>query len=177
MDRKRRILLVEVIGTVFIIFVGSALHFTYALSGNNSFAAFFSAVNESVWEHLKLAFWPSLFWLLIAMVPLKNIVGNFFAAKAVGAYVMVLFIPAVFYSYTSLTAESIFAIDIATFIVAVVVGQIFSYKLYKRRKSPRWVTIVAIIAVILLAIIFVAFTFYPPHFAIFQDSQTGNYGI
>jgi len=57
---KRKVLVIEVIGTLFIIIQGSAFHFTYELSGNNPVVGSISAVNESVWEHLKLAFWPAL---------------------------------------------------------------------------------------------------------------------
>jgi hypothetical protein len=170
------VLFLEIVGTIFIILLGSALHFTYALSGNNPLVGFFSAVNESVWEHLKLAFWPSLFWMLIAMLRLRNGVNNFFFAKTVGTCVMVVFIPAVFYSYTAFTGESIFAIDIATFMIAVIVGQFVSYKLFRYRKLPKEAERIAVIALILLAIVFIVFTFYPPHVPIFQDQNTGQYG-
>jgi uncharacterized membrane protein YoaK (UPF0700 family) len=162
---------------VFIIFLGSALHFTYALSGNNPLVGFFSAVNESVWEHLKLAFWPALLWMSIAMFPLRKTVHNFFIAKMIGAYVMVIFIPAVFYSYTAIAGKSIFIIDITTFIVAVIVGQVVSYKLYKQNQPSKSRETVAILAMVLLAIIFIVFTFYPPHLPIFQDPNTSQYGI
>ena len=35
--------------------LGSILHFTYGWSRGNKFVAIFSAVNESTWEHIKLA--------------------------------------------------------------------------------------------------------------------------
>jgi len=164
------------IGTIFIIFLGSALHLTYALSGNNPVVGSLSPVNESVWEHLKMVFWSSLFWMLIAMFPLRSVVGNFFSAKAIGTYVMVITIPAVFYSYTALVGESILAIDIATFIVAVIIGQFVSYKLFKYNKVAGLTERIALIALLLLALVFVVFTFYPPHLPIFQDSITGQYG-
>ncbi len=53
---NKTVFIYELIGVVFIIFLGSALHFTFALSGNQPIVGAFSAVNESVWEHLKLAF-------------------------------------------------------------------------------------------------------------------------
>jgi hypothetical protein len=170
------ILAMEVIGTTFIIFLGSALHFTYALSSNNPLVGSFSAVNESVWEHLKLAFWPSVLWMLITLFPLKNAVANFFSAKTVGTYIMVITIPTVFYSYTAVTRESIFAIDIATFVVAVIIGQFVSYKLYRYGRLPKSAEIIAIAAIILLVVVFIVFTFYPPHLPIFQDPITGQYG-
>jgi glycerol uptake facilitator-like aquaporin len=53
---SKKVLIYEIVGTLFIIFLGSALHFTYELSGKLAIVGAFSAVNESVWEHLKLAF-------------------------------------------------------------------------------------------------------------------------
>ena len=176
MLKNRRVLTLEIVGTIFIVFLGTALHFTYALSGNNPFVGSFSAVNESVWEHLKLPFWPSLLWVLIEMYPLRKIAGNFFAAKATGTVIMVVLIPVVFYSYTAFT-EEILAVDIATFMIAVIIGQIASFKLFKQGKHSKPTEIIAIIVLALLAILFITFTFYPPHFPIFRDSNTGGYGI
>jgi hypothetical protein len=174
--KDRKVLALEIAGTLFIIFLGTALHFTFDFSGRNPLVGSFSAVNESVWEHLKLPFWPSLLLMLIEMYPLRKAVGNFFAAKTVGTIVMIVIIPAVFYAYTAFT-EEILAVDIATFMVAVIVGQIISYKLFKKGKTSKRTEIVALIVIALLAVIFVVFTFYPPHLSIFQDSNTGQYGI
>jgi hypothetical protein len=174
--KDRKVLALEIAGTLFIIFLGTALHFTFDFSGRNPLVGSFSAVNESVWEHLKLPFWPSLLWMLIEMYPLRKAVGNFFAAKAIGTIVMIVIIPAVFYAYTAFT-EEILAVDIAAFMVAVIVGQIINYKLFKKGKSSKRREIVALIVIALLAIVFVTFTFYPPHLSIFRDSNTGQYGI
>ena len=176
MIRNRRVLVLEIVGTLFIIFLGTALHFTFASSGNNPIVGSFSAVNESVWEHLKQPFWPSVFWLLIIMYPLRSTIGNFFSAKAIGVGLMLLIIPVVFYSYTVFTKE-ILAVDIATFMIAVLVGQIVSFRLYKQEKESRLIQVVAIAFIISLAIIFITFTFHPPHLSIFMDSETGHYGI
>ena len=40
--------------------LGALLHFTYDWSGENKFVGLFSATNESMWEHLKLIFFPML---------------------------------------------------------------------------------------------------------------------
>jgi len=173
---NRKVLLLEVVGIFFIIFLGAAFHFTFALSGNNSVVGAFSAVNESVWEHLKLPFWPSILWLLLAMCPLRKIVSNFFSAKVIGISLMLVIIPAVFYAYTSFI-EGIFLIDIATFMVAVIIGQLVSIKLYNQTRGSKLTELTALAVIILLAVIFVTFTFYPPHMPIFLDSSTGQYGI
>jgi hypothetical protein len=167
----------EIVGTLFIIFLGSALHFTFDLSGGNSAVALVSATNESVWEHLKLAFWPSLFWMLITIAPFRSKVNNFFAAKTAGATFMIIFIPVVFYTYTAFTGKSIFAVDISTFVVAIILGQIITNKLFKSKCVPTWTEKIGMPVMVVLAVAFLIFTFYPPHLGIFQDPVTGNYGI
>jgi hypothetical protein len=174
---NRKILAYELVGAVFIIVLGSMLHFTFQLSGNQPIVGTFSAVNESVWEHLKLAFWPSLFFALIESVtPLRRQAHNFVFAKTAGVYLMVAFIPAVFYTYTAFLSESL-AIDIGSFALAVIIGQMLSYKLMTIRQLPRWVTWVSLFFFALLAILFIVFTFYPPEAPIFLDPESVSYGI
>jgi hypothetical protein len=177
MHLSNKVLFFEIVGTVIIILLGSALHFTYDLSGKLAVVGAFSAVNESVWEHLKLAFWPSLIWLLIEYFLIGNVTNNFFIAKTLGACIMVVLIPIIFYSYTSVTGESIFAIDIATFILAVVIGQAVSYVFFKKNQFSRNAEKVTLVILVALGVAFIAFTFYPPYLPIFQDPISKGYGI
>lgn len=55
----------KMISILFSLVVGTLLHFTYQWSGENAFVGLFSAVNESTWEHLKLAFFPMLFMAIV----------------------------------------------------------------------------------------------------------------
>ena len=59
------ILRYELFGMLFVSILGGLLHFTFELSGFNPIVGTFSAVNESVWEHLKLGFWPILLLTII----------------------------------------------------------------------------------------------------------------
>jgi hypothetical protein len=181
MDEKRRrsILAPELLGIFFIIFIiilGSTLHFTFELSGRNPFVGVFSAVNESIWEHLKLGFWPALTYAIIEYRLLKRPASRFFPAKAVGIYLIPLIIVSSYYLYTAFLKENL-TLDILIFIIAVVVGQLTSYKLLTWKGKSESYTGISIIALILLAFLFVIFTFYPPHLPIFQDPIFGGYGI
>lgn len=49
------------IGIVFSMTAGVLLHFLYEWTGRNPVVGAFSPVNESVWEHLKLLFFPVLY--------------------------------------------------------------------------------------------------------------------
>lgn len=175
--QKRTILNYELVGMVFIIILGSLFHFTFELSGFNPVVGAFSAVNESIWEHLKLGFWPLIIFSAVEYWKIKNKTNNFFLAKATAACTIILIIPVIFYSYTSITCEAILTIDIGSFFVAVVVGQFLSYKLLSFKEQSKTVELISIIVLAVLAVLFIVFTFYPPHLPPFQDGITGEYGI
>ena len=171
----------EMWGILFIVLLGPLLHFTFELSGGWRPLGIISAVNESVWEHLKLAFWPALFWTTIEWLRLrrlkKDIRPNFLLAKAVGAYIMPLVIVVIFYSYTAFTGESILAVDLSSFVIAIVTGQFVSYRLWCSWNSAQSLNWLGLATFMLGILLFAIFTFYPPHVGLFQDSPTGNYGI
>jgi len=167
----------ELAGIVFIVIVGSMLHFTFELSGHQPVVGVFSAVNESVWEHLKLGFWPALVWALFEYRSIRESTNNFFFAKTVGIYLIPIVIPILFYSYTAVIGESVLVIDILTFVVAVIVGQLVSYKLLTYGKLPDMLNNISLVALVLLGVAFVLFTFHPPHLSLFRDPVTGEYGI
>jgi len=176
-NKKISVLRYELFGILFISLLGGLLHFTFELSCYNPIVGIFSAVNESVWEHLKLGFWPILLLTIIEYWSIKENTNNFFLAKTASAYSIIFVIPIIFYSYTSITGESIFLIDILSFIIAVIVGQFLSYQILKYKQLPKASKWVSLIALIVLAILFVVFTFYPPSLPPFQDSINGEYGI
>ena len=49
----------EIAGALTVLGVASALHFAFEWSNNFRLLAPFVPVNESIWEHLKMAFWPA----------------------------------------------------------------------------------------------------------------------
>jgi len=172
----KSILIFELVGIFFIVLLGSALHFTFELSGGNPVVGVFSAVNESVWEHLKLSFWPALLYAVIEYRYLNKKTGNFLPAKTIGIYAMPLVIVSSFYLYRAFSEENL-VLDILIFIVAVAIGQLASYKLMLWKETPIICTKIFIIALIVLACLFLIFTFYPPHLPLFYDPTSGGYGI
>ena len=161
---------------VFIILLGSMLHFTFEWSGNQPLVGVFSAVNESVWEHLKIAFWPALLYLILEYRYLYKKSNNFFFAKTLGIYSIMIIIPAIFYSYTIFFEENLI-IDIGSFILAIIIGQLISYRLLINKKLAKIYELMSLVVLIILALAFVVFTFYPPQLQLFQDPNTGEYGI
>lgn len=171
----------EMWGIPFIAVLGALLHFTFEWSGGWRPAGVISAVNESVWEHLKLTFWPTVFWTVIEYLTIYRKVWSsypgFLLARAIGAFSMPVVIVVVFYSYTAFTGDNILAVDLSSFVIAVVLGQAVSYRLWVCcTLSPAYNRLglgLFIIGILALAV----FTFYPPHVGIFRDWVTGGYGI
>lgn len=50
----------QMAGFVFTSIMGTLLHFLYDISGESLLVAPFSAINESIWEHMKLLYFPML---------------------------------------------------------------------------------------------------------------------
>lgn len=166
----------EIWGILWIIIVGSLLHFTYEWSGKSPIVGAFSAVNESVWEHLKLGYFPLLIFSIVEYWFIRNKVGNFFLAKTIGIVTMELFIVIVFYSYTWITKKPILFIDIGSFVVGAIICQLLSLRIMKSHISKSADNI-GLFLFIFIGCIFVLFTFYTPKFPIFMDSRTKKYGI
>ena len=61
MNRLKRCTL---IGILFVSVTGTLSHFLYQFSGNCFLTGLFSPVGESTWEHMKLLFFPMLFYSL-----------------------------------------------------------------------------------------------------------------
>ncbi len=163
------------VGMVFISLLGTALHFTYDLSGGNLLVAVFSSVNESVWEHLKLVFWPAAVFALIEIAYLRKLPASFLPAKAVSMWLMPTVIVAMFYTSKLFIKESL-AFDLFTFYFSVVLGQLVGMKIMGKT-LPKNVSYPAFLAIAGLASAFIYFTFYPPQIFLFQDPVTGGYGI
>jgi hypothetical protein len=174
---EKSVLRWELGGIVFIVVVGSLLHFAFEWSGRAIPIAPIAAVNESVWEHLKLGFWPALVYAALEYSRFGKSANNFFFAKTLGIYLIPITIVVFYYAYTAMLGHGPLIVDIAIFIVAVIVGQLVSYKLLTANSLSKRLNRFAPIALAILGVLFVLFTFYPPQIPLFKDSVTGGYGI
>jgi hypothetical protein len=178
---KNKLMAWEIGGFFFITLVGSAFHFTYELSNfSNPIVGFFSAVNESIWEHLKMVFWPGVMFALVEYIFVRKDTKNFLTAKTASLLVMPLLVATGWYIYTAFTQRSIFQIDMLLFFLAVLTGQATSYRLLTMPPFSRQVNAIAIGGLVVMLVAFSTFTYYPPHISLFEHmdlKDTGQYGI
>ena len=126
---KKKIRNFQIFSIIFTFILGSLFHFTYALSGNNPVVAIFSSINESVWEHLKLLFFPMLLTIIIGYFYIGKDTPNFLCSKTLGIIISMSFIVIFFYTYTGILGRNIPAIDIISFFIATMLGEFISYVL------------------------------------------------
>jgi len=174
---KNKSLSVEILGAIFVITIGAVFHFVFEWSNQWFPLGAIAPVNESVWEHLKLVFWPLVFFSIIEYFSLRSEVNNFVLSKITAIAIAEITILVTFYAYTSILGIEILLVDILSFIIGVILGYLVSYRLLKLKATPNWTSIVSFLSIIILGIIFVVFTYLPPGIPLFEDPETGLYGI
>ena len=167
-----------ILGGIFIGLIGPILHFAFEWT-NWLPLAIFAPVNESPWEHTKLLFWPAVWFLVVefAFLYRKEEPKNFFFAKTVGILVMPLAMLGLFYGYSLILGTNTLMADIIVFYIAIILGQLVSYKLYSSNPVSATLNRFSILALLGFALLVAVFVFYPPQIPLFYDTFNGGYGI
>ena len=160
----------QIFSILFSFIFGTFLHFTYKLSGENRIIALFSAINESVWEHLKLLFFPMLLTTILGLFYFKKAIPNFLCSKTLGILFSIFFTIVFFYTYTGVLGKNIAFIDISSFFIATILGEFLAYLLIVNKFKCN--NLIAIIVLIILLFCFIFFTYRPPHIGLFRDPIT-----
>ena len=168
---KEKIKRFHIISFILVSILGTLLHFTYEWSGENTFVGFFSAVNESTWEHLKLIFFPMLLTTVIGYFYIGKENENYICGRVKGILAGIIFIISFFYTYTGVLGENIAIIDIASFFIGVIIAELVSYNIIKLENYNCNKTI-CFFSLILLLICFIIFTYNAPNLGIFEDPNS-----
>lgn len=173
---KKLFLILEAIGTVVVFMLASLLHFIYDLSPN-VLTALLGSVNESIWEHMKIFAISYTAFAFVELLWSRPEVKRFAVSKAMGLYTTVALIPALFYSYTFFTKDSILLIDLLIGLISTGAGFLVSYRLYSSERKIEKYFYTALMMLFLMLMAVVCFTFYPPDGELFRDVVTSSFGI
>lgn len=168
----------ELIGIILIIGFGTTLHFWFEWTNYWRPMALIAAVNESTWEHFKMAFWPGLIYALIEYPFLKNEANNFLVAKALGLLAMPIITMILFYGYTAFTDHNLIA-DVFVFFLSVISGQLVSLKILTTPQfsNPAFKPLAAF-TLLAMTLAFSLLSYFPLENFLFEHpSETGEYGI
>jgi len=157
---------------------GFLLHAAYGWSGHSALAAAVSAVNESTWEHMKLLFFPLLFFSPVQLCAMGKNYPNFPAAQAVSAVAGLVLIPVLFYTYTGVLGRDLHWADVAIFLIAALVTALLQGRLlWTGSLSAPWQQAAGVLILWGLAVAFLYCTFHPPALPLFRDPVTLLSGV
>lgn len=114
-------------GILWTLVTGTLSHFFYQWSGENFLIGLVSPVNETVWEHLKLLFFPGLIFLLAEKIVLEDRYPDIFCQSLRGLWAGMISMPLLFYGYTFFTKEDYLWADIAIFFISVLLAFLLPY--------------------------------------------------
>lgn len=156
---------------------GTVLHFAYGFTGGPDILAPFVPVNESIWEHLKLLYWPTVFYTLSSLLQ-TGFDPHSVWARCCGLVTGLLATVILYYTYTGVIGRGFLPVDIALFYLSAALTYGLSYALRTRFPAPTTLEARLFAALILLVGMGMFFwTSAPPRIQLFRDPQTGGYGI
>ena len=165
----------QVAGFLFTSVVGTLLHFAYEWSGECAVAGLFSAVNESIWEHMKLIYVPMVAFALLQRRFAEN--DRFWCIKLAGILTALTFVPVLYYTYTGALGISADWFNSTIFFLAAGAAYYLETKLFQNSAFCAVPSGVALGLLLLIGMLFVLFTFCTPEIPLFADPRTGRYGI
>lgn len=166
----------QIIGFIFTAISGVILHFLFDWTGKSVIVAPFSAVNESIFEHMKLLFFPMFIFSIIESRYIRKEYESFWCVKLIGILLGILLIPVLYYTINGVFGNTPDWVNISIFFI--IAG--FSYWLEAKLLKDYTITCnypqKALFVLFLVAVLFILFTFMTPQIPLFKDPITNTYG-
>ena len=144
------------------IFLGTSLHFLYSRLPNGV-TALLSPINESLWEHVKLVFWP---YLLAALWLNRGRPGGIRPWLLVLPLLCALLLGGGFLYHVVLGGSSLW-VDILLYISVMILGFFLSTRFSGPFNGILWG--LPFLLVLLLGLMLGYFTLFPPENILFQE--------
>ena len=159
--------MLEIYGTIFIIVLGSFFHFLYDLTNHNKIVGYFTSVNESTWEHIKLGITPITLWTIIELLTFDF--NNLFFAKFASIITFSLGIIILYYGYKKLLKKNILFLDILIFYISLGLSSIVSVKLLMKDNFGTLLNLFGFIGIIFIIYLYKYFNKNTPNWFIFKN--------
>ena len=117
-------MIIELLGFVFAIMVGTVGHFLYEKSNYNKVIGFLFSKNESTWEHMKLGITPIILWTIVELFTYNF--NNLFFAKFVSIIAFSLSLYILYYGYKKIVKRNILFLDILVFYISLFLATVVS---------------------------------------------------
>lgn len=149
----------------------------YSLTNGALLGIFFGSVNGSMWEQTKIVMLSFFVWSLVEAIGKRTGFHRFAVARIISLWFVGIFC---LLSYLIIYALGVENVSLPRFICAVTVcfcAFALSAKLEYGERKIEQLFLPCIFMMLLLIAVYCSFTVFPPHMILFEDTQTGMYGI
>ena len=167
----------QIAGFIFTSILGTLLHCFFDFTGSAIGAALVSAVNESIWEHMKLIYVPMVIFGFIEFRVWGKSISSYWCIKILGLLAALFLIPIIYYTYTGILGINADWFNITIFFLAAGTAFYLETRLFQKNQDCRLSSRLSLGMVLLIGGLFLYYTFQPPHIPLFQDPMTGSFGF
>jgi hypothetical protein len=158
--------------------LGSLLHFLIDWTKHNRLVAVFAAVNESYWEHIKIAVWPVMLAQLALFLSGGHQNPSFIPAATIALYSIPISMVGLVFAYKTLTKRNILWVDITVFFMTIAIAQTLFILVLDQLRPTLATIIFAVFFLLGLIVAFGLFTLRPPREPDpFIDPLNQKYGL
>ena len=164
-----------IISIILISIIGTLAHFLYDISNHNRIVGLFAAVNESTWEHIKIALTPTLLWSFIdGFIYGTN--PNYFFAKFISLFAIIILMPLLFYGHKALIKKDLFVFDIISFYIVIILSQYLFHIIIGLEELPYIFKYLGCAGTFIIFGGYMIHTLMPAKSFIFEDPINHKYG-
>lgn len=157
--------------------LGVLFHFLFTLLNNSIIISWLVPINESIFEHLKLLFYPFLLVSIIELHIRKKSIKNYFPYRISAITIAIIILPVLYYGIKACIGNVGF-INISLYFLCMALAYYLSYKAEKKQLVPTLsMRFIAISMTILLVFLFTIMTYFPPELELFRDPINNSYGL
>ena len=160
-------MLMEIMGFVFSIIVGTIGHFLYKKSNNNKLIGFLFNKNESIWEHIKLGITPTIMWTIIELFTCRY--NNLFFAKLCSIITFTFSLLFIYTVYKFIAKKNILILDILTFYISLFLSTIVSISIIQYSNNI-FLNTISIFGLCFIVYLYFKLNKNTPNWYIFKDS-------
>lgn len=165
-------MIIEILGLVFCIVVGTVGHFLYEWSGYNNIVGFFFSKDESTWEHIKLGITPIIVWTIIELLTMDF--NNLFFAKFASIITFSLGIIILYYGSKKIIKKNILFLDILIFYISLGISSLVSINLLMTTGFGVILNFLSFIGILFVIYLYKFFDKNTPNWFIFKDPTNTN---
>ena len=160
-------MIIEILGLIFEIILGTTGHFLYEWSNYNNLFGFIFSKNESIWEHMKLGITPIILWAIIEL--LTTNINNLFFAKFSSIITFSFSLLILYTCYKYIFKKSILFLDILIFYISLFLSSIVSINIIKNISYNMFLNSLSVIGIIFIIYIYFKFNKNTPDWYIFKN--------